>query len=475
MSLHIPILRAGSVYESLDTIELKNLRGGADVAVVSQANAGMLRRDVAKIGAARRALQECSPAQLIEITQRAGELFLNEAVPMGLDGETQTPQEYIESLSATTGLPHALCRLNMGKVKQVFDQMPQIIGGLTRGLNLEILQHGLGNEDGTLVSYYPQAEALTVILPSNSPGVNSIWMPAIALGIPVILKPGREDPWTPLRIIQSFIAAGVPAQAFSFYPTDHEGSNALMELAQRALIFGDESTVERHAGNPCVQVHGPGRSKVLIGEDCIENWRDYVDIIAESIAANGGRSCVNASSVVVPKYGREIAQALAEKLGPLEPLSHDDERAILAGFANPKMAEMIDAVIESELDGAEEVTAPIRGDARRVELANSNYLRPTIVWCPSFKHSLANREFMFPFAGVSEVPQEKMLETIGPSLVVTAITKDEEFIGDLLASPLIDRLNIGPLPTNRVSWDQPHEGNLFEFLFKRRAIARAEF
>jgi len=266
--IHLPILRAGTAYESLDTIELKNLRGGAGVALVSQANAGMLRRDVAKIGAARRALQECSPAQLIEITRRAGELFLNEAVPMGLEGETQTPQEYIESLSATTGLPHALCRLNMGKVAQVFEQMPQIISGLTRGLNPDVLQRGLGEEDGTLVSYYPQAEALTVILPSNSPGVNSIWMPAIALGIPVILKPGREDPWTPLRIIQSFIAAGVPEQAFSFYPTDHEGSNALMELAQRALIFGDESTVARHAGNPNVQVHGPGRSKVLIGEDC---------------------------------------------------------------------------------------------------------------------------------------------------------------------------------------------------------------
>ncbi len=476
MSLpHLPILRAGVSYESLDTIELKNLRGGADVALVSAANAGMLRRDMTKIGAARRALQECSPAQLLEMTQRAGELFLHEALPVGLDGETHTPQQYIENLSATTGLPHSLCRLNMGKVYQVFAQMPGIIGGLTRGLNLEILRRGLGEEDGALVSFYPQAEALTVILPSNSPGVNSIWMPAIALGIPVVLKPGREDPWTPLRIIQSFIAAGVPAQAFSFYPTDHEGSNALMELAQRALIFGDENTVARHAGNPAVQVHGPGRSKVLIGDDCIENWRDYVGVMAESVVANGGRSCINASTIVVPKYGEEVSRAVAEKLSEYVPVKHDEEKAILAGFANPKMAEMIDDVIESEIEGAQEMTAEFRHGARRVELENSNYLQPTVVYCPSFNHALANKEFLFPFASVVEVPQEKMLETIGPSLVVTAITKDEKWIEDLLASPLIDRLNIGPLPTNRVSWDQPHEGNLFEFLFKRRAIARAEF
>ena len=470
---HLPILRAGTPYESLDTVELKNLRGGAPVALVSQANAGMLRRDMAKIASARLALREIPSAQLMDICQRAGEFFMNEALPLGIEGETQTPQQYIESLSATTGLPHALCRLNMGKVHQVFVQMPEIMRGLTRGLDLEIVRRGLGQDDGVTMSFFALADALTVILPSNSPGVNSIWMPSIALGIPVVLKPGREDPWTPLRIIQSFIAAGAPPQAFSFYPTDHEGSNALMELAQRALIFGDENTVARHAHNPAVQVHGPGRSKVLIGDDCIENWREYIGIMAESVAANGGRSCVNASTVVVPKYGREIARALAEKLADVKPLPHDHEKATLAGFANPQMAEMIDAVIESDLAGAEEVTAQFRHGERRVELENSNYLQPTVVWCESFDHPLGNREFLFPFASVVEVPQAKMLDQIGPSLVVTAITKDEEWIAQLLQSRLIDRLNIGPLPTNRVGWDQPHEGNLFEFLFKRRAIARA--
>ena len=35
------------------------------------------------------------------------------------------------------------------------------------------------------------------------------------------------------------------------------------------------------------------------------------------------------------------------------------------------------------------------------------------------------------------------------------------------------RLNIGRVPTNRISWDQPHEGNLFEFLYRRRSISVA--
>ena len=63
-----------------------------------------------------------------------------------------------------------------------------------------------------------------------------------------------------------------------------------------------------------------------------------------------------------------------------------------------------------------------------------------------------------------------MLGRIGYSLIVTAITQDEAFINDLLECGDIDRLNIGPISTMKISWDQPHEGNMFEFLYKRRSI-----
>ena len=101
------------------------------------------------------------------------------------------------------------------------------------------------------------------------------------------------------------------------------------------------------------------------------------------------------------------------------------------------------------------------------------YLRPTIVQCDSFDHPLANREFLCPYASVVEVPQDQILGKIGPSLVVTAITDDPEFTSQLLDSPLIERLNLGPITTMKISWDQPHEGNMFEFLYRRRSIERA--
>ncbi|MGD0261717.1 MAG: hypothetical protein ABSD29_18155 [Verrucomicrobiota bacterium] len=238
------------------------------------------------------------------------------------------------------------------------------------------------------------------------------------------------------------------------------------------MVFGDKSTTAPYAGNPAIQVHGPGLSKILIGEDQIERWPKFIDLMVSSIADNGGRSCINASAVVVPKYAAEIAAALAQKLGPLAPLPARDENARLAAFANPRMAESIDAAIEEGLQspGAVEVTARYRRGPRKVAFESAAYLRPTIVLCDSFAHPLANREFLCSYASVVQVPQADMLRQIGPSLVVTAITQDAAFRAALLESPLIDRLNLGPIPTTQVSWDQPHEGNLFEFLYRRRAL-----
>ena len=77
---------------------------------------------------------------------------------------------------------------------------------------------------------------------------------------------------------------------------------------------------------------------------------------------------------------------------------------------------------------------------------------------------------LFPFVSVVETPQSEMLDQIGSTLVATALTKTQNWIDDLLHCSHIDRLNLGPIPTNQISWDQPHEGNLFELLYRQRAM-----
>lgn len=472
---HLPVLRLGRNYESLEKFEVKDHKTGEVKALVSNVNAGIVRRDLGKISSARATLKKFTCAQLIELSAKAGDLFLNGTLPLGDQGHTQSPQQYIETLSCTSGLPWNMVRRNMDKIHFALTNMKFVLNGLSRGLDLGILDAGTGEQFGTKLSYFPTCHALGLVMPSNSPAVNSLWIPAISLKTPVVIKPGREEPWTPYRLIQAFIAAGVPTEAFGFYPTDHEGAGEILKSTGRSLIFGDKNTMAQYANNPAIQLHGPGWSKFLIGEDCIENWRDYIDVIAGAISDNGGRSCINASAVVVPKYAAEIADALAQKIGPFAPTRSDDPNARLSGFANIKMADFIDAQIEDGLKtpGAVDVTAKYRNGPRKVVFEGGTYMRPTIVQCDSFAHPLANKEFLCPYASVVTCPQSEMLQKIGYTLAASVITKDAKFIEAVTDFAEIDRLNIGPVSTMKISWDQPHEGNMFEFLWKRRSIERA--
>ena len=81
---------------------------------------------------------------------------------------------------------------------------------------------------------------------------------------------------------------------------------------------------------------------------------------------------------------------------------------------------------------------------------------------------------MFPFVSVVECPQADMLRRIGPTLVGTVLSQDPNWIQQAGACVEIDRLNVGPIPTNRLNWLQPHEGNIIDFLFRSRAYQIAD-
>jgi acyl-CoA reductase-like NAD-dependent aldehyde dehydrogenase len=226
--------------------------------------------------------------------------------------------------------------------------------------------------------------------------------------------------------------------------------------------------------DPRVEIHGPGYSKIIIGADCVDDWQQYLDVMIASIADNGGRSCVNASAVWAPAHVEEISEALSKRLAQIVPRAVDDEVAQLAPFVDPRIAERINAMIDQGLTepGARDVTAAYRDSERLVNWNNCSYLLPTVLLCEP-DHPLAMKEFLFPFASVVKIDQDEIPARLGPTLVVTAITKDPKLIQALVASPRIDRLNIGAIRTNQVSWDQPHEGNLFEHLYARRAFQHA--
>jgi hypothetical protein len=163
----------------------------------------------------------------------------------------------------------------MSKNHFVLTNMEKILDALTRGLDLNILSRGYGIESrGVMVSYQAQAPVLGLVLPSNSPGVHTLWLPVIPMQVGLLLKPGPQEPWTPYRM----------------------------------AIFGGTPTVERYRGDSRVQVHGPGFSKILLGDDVVDDWEKYLDIMADSVFLNSGRGCINCSGIWASRHTKEIAR-----------------------------------------------------------------------------------------------------------------------------------------------------------------------
>jgi acyl-CoA reductase-like NAD-dependent aldehyde dehydrogenase len=471
--LRIPVVRWGKPYESLETQKVVHFLTGEPIAEVDQANGGIVSRDLRRAGEARRILREFAVDDLIGRIKQAGKLFASASLPLG--NGLQTPEDFVHQQSATTGLPEQMCRNNMTKNSFVMENIDTILDALTRGLDLNILAKGYGQESrGVIVSYQCQAPVLGAVLPSNSPGVHTLWIPVIALQLGLVLKPGSQEPWTAYRVASAFQQAGIPAEVFSLYPGGHDVGGAILSGCQRAMIFGGEKTIQQYAGNPRVQVHGPGYSKILLGDDVVDDWEQYLDLMVESIYINGGRSCINASSVWASRHTEEIAAALAERLGPIEAKDPTDPQAGLAAFTVEGMGKAVYEMLQADLkeDGVTDCTA--KYGPRLVEHDRCSYLRPMIAHAASPSCAIATKEFMFPFGTVVKCPQEKMIDSIGYTLVGTAITADPQWINALSDATNIDRLNIGPIATNRLNWLQPHEGNLTEFLFRSRAYQVAE-
>src|SRR5205807_4425867 len=134
-------------------------------------------------------------------------------------------------------------------------------------------------------------------------------------------------------------------------------------------------------------------------------------------------------------------EALAERMGPVEPLPPEDPKAALAAFTVPGQADGVNADIDLDLTEAGVHDLAAKFGTRLVKKERCDYLRPTVIYCESPQKNIAKKEYMFPFTTVVECPQEKMLESIGPTLVCSAITEDVKFQKALLDAIHIDRLN----------------------------------
>jgi hypothetical protein len=214
-------------------------------------------------------------------------------------------------------------------------------------------------------------------------------------------------------------------------------------------------------------VNGPGRAKILITAD--RDWRDYIDLIVDSIANLGGMACVNTTAVLYEGDPAPLARAIAARLATIEPLPSEDERAILPTQPIDKARAVasylaVKAAGTTPLLGADQVVASVGdGDAA---------LRPAVHLLAEPDVDKLNIELPFPCVWVSPWSRGAAMEPLRHSLVVTAITGDEELIDDLLTEPTVTNVYFGRFPTFYAAPEIPHDGFLADFLMRNKGFIR---
>ena len=473
---HVPVLRAGVEYESLDAQELTGYRDGRPLARISRANAGLIRRDLARIGAAAERLRAIPTAELARRSRDAARRFLEDTLPLNAQGDAQSPEDYVRALSATSGLPHVLVRANMAKVATVLGEIERILGGLTRGLDLGVLDSGMGaagRQPGLLRADHQRARR----------------DPAEQLA-------RRELDLDPLgRAAHARRAQARPRGALD--PAAHRARADRRRLPPRGLqllpdrprgLGGDPrahrslAALRRRLDHQALGRRPPRAAPRARLEQGAARRRS-------SAALRGARRRAG-------RLGRRQRRPeLRQRLDDPDPVARRGDRR----RARPAPGRHRPARRRRPRRGAVRLPQPQDGrghrrrhrarPGRRRGRGRHRALPPRPAPRRARRRDLPPADD--PAAATRSTTRWRARNTSSPSPASSRCPspscsrpsarpwssapsrKDEALRRALLACRSIDRLNLGPLPTSRVEWNQPHEGNLFELLYQRRAIQSA--
>jgi acyl-CoA reductase-like NAD-dependent aldehyde dehydrogenase len=390
---------------------------------------------------------------------RAGELFATGVA----DGMSAADYQYTVSRMSGTPLPI---------VREAAQQIASSAAGAYRSAQ-QARPIGAVNDwrdpkarHGTAV-WIRRGDVFAVHAPGNHPGVHSPWLEAVALGYRVAVRPSRREALTPYRLISALRASGFGDEQIVLLPTDHHAADEILRQADLGMVYGGQEVTDKYAADPAVMPNGPGRSKILVTAD--SDWRDHIDMIVDSVSHEGGTACTNTTAVFVEGGPAPLAQAIAERLSVIPSLPPEDSKAVLTAYSLPA-ARKIESYLLAKAAGTR---ALLGGDGVVDELGDgSAVLRPAVHQLDSPFAEQANIELAFPCVWVAPWTREAGTAAFRNTLVLTAVTKDERLLDDLLADPTIKNLYIGDHPTYWIAPGIPHDAYLGEFLMRTKAVIR---
>lgn len=408
---------------------------------------------------AQRKVAPLPTAQREAALGRAGDIFLNTPIA-GLDFD-----RYVDLTSRVSGLPISVTDAAARGVADALGiAFHAVRAAQPAGAAFDWRDER--TRQGSAV-WARRGEVFAIHASGNSPGVHGLWPQALALGYRVAVRPSRREPFTGHRLISALREAGFRPEDVVFLPTDYAGADEMIRTADLSMVYGGQDVVDKYADDPSVFTNGPGRTKILITGD--RDWRDYLDVIVDSISHLGGMACTNTTAVLYEGDAGPLASAIAERLSTILPFPNSDRRAVLPTQPIETAASLasylaVMAAGTTAVLGADQVVAEVGGGYAA--------LRPAVHLLPRPDVDKLGIELPFPCVWVSPWSRDDGIGPLRHSLVVNAITGDDALIDHLVAEPTVTNVYRGHHRTFFSAPVVPHDGYLADFLMRNKGFVR---
>jgi acyl-CoA reductase-like NAD-dependent aldehyde dehydrogenase len=456
----IPIIRPQGSYVSRDR-EIVYDCAGRPYREISFAPSLLITQCMRELSLASTQTQEDRLAAIA----RAGALFSQAT----LEGES--PQDYCLHVAQVSGTPIAVIQRSLTEMSR---SMQELAGELEfqqpRGATTSLTP--LRAMDAPAL-WLPRGKTLAVIAAGNHPMIHVSWLQALAFGYHVAIRPGRRDPFTPLRLIRSLLTAGLAPGHLAFLPGTHHAVECLIDAADFALVYGDESVVNRYAQKKNVLLRGPGHSKLLIEKT--RNLEDAgdIDMLVQAVAADGGVRCTNTSALLIGENTADIAHRLADRLSRLPVLPVTEPAACLPVMPR-EQARNIRTFLDRRLEGAIDLCCVSSSTEAIVDLDDgAAVLKPAVLLCQTSCHPFFGCELPFPCVWIAPWSAQDGVVPLRNSLVVTMLTNDELLVRDALNERSIRKVCWGPISPCFSASGVPHDGYIGQFLMEAKGFVHS--
>ena len=152
------------------------------------------------------ALRALPVDELLEIFARAAGIF-RDGRPDGLDPET-----YVRSASLTSGMPSSIMRRQtLGLFHTAFRSMGRFLEAQSPG-GLQVFDSNTYHTGDASIGLVPRGRNVGFVMPGNHPSTHFMWLGALAMKFPVVVRPSEDDVFTPYRLATALLEAGLPEE-----------------------------------------------------------------------------------------------------------------------------------------------------------------------------------------------------------------------------------------------------------------------